>query len=257
MIHSFDTEVAKMVGVQAAVLFNNIFFWTEKNRANDENIHEGRAWTYNSKRAFSELFPYMTARQISYALAKLKDAGMVETGNYNKDPRDQTLWYAVTDLGYSIAQNRPVHETKSSNEGTEIVQPLPDSKPDTKTADRKPDRKPDRKENKKKDADASADIEQEFENLWKLYPKRQGKANARKAYFKARKGNPDLFEVVKQGIEDYIAYLKKKGVKKDYIKMGSTWFFQNCWEDEYEGVSTDGSVTGDHGETKPQYGIVL
>ena len=33
-MHSFDPEIAKKVGVNAAVIYQNIIFWTEKNAAN-------------------------------------------------------------------------------------------------------------------------------------------------------------------------------------------------------------------------------
>ena len=141
MIHSFDTEIAQKYGVHSAIILNNIYFWTEKNRANGVHIHDGRAWTYNSKRAFSEMFPYLSARQIDYALTKLKCEGVIITGNFNEQKYDQTLWYAITDFGYSILQNCEMESTKLRNGFHEIVQPIPDSKPDNKTTDSKPDNK--------------------------------------------------------------------------------------------------------------------
>lgn len=246
MIHSFDTEVAEKVGVTAAVLLQNIYFWTEKNRANGQNLHDNRAWTYNSKKAFSELFPYLTARQIDYALTKLKDSGIIVTGNYNKDPRDQTLWYAITDLGYSILQNCSMEETKLRTGTPKIVQPLPDSK----QADNKPDSK---QENNSADALPSTDtatlsIEDEFNLLWELYPRKRGKANALKDYEKARKDkkNPVSMETVKQGIIDYKKYLIANKTEERFIAHGSTWFHQRCWEDDYKiGGKAIGS-TGEH-----------
>lgn len=142
MLHSFDTAIAEKYGVHSAILLNNIYFWIEKNRANESNFHDGYYWTYNSKKAFEKLFPYMTSRQVDYALKKLIDDGILITGNYNKIPYDRTLWYAITNKGYSILQNCEMKETKLSNEGNEIVQPIPDNKPtDNKTSDCKPDNK--------------------------------------------------------------------------------------------------------------------
>ena len=59
MIHSFDIEVAKKYGITEAILLNNINFWIEKNKANEINFYDGYYWTFNSKKAFSELFPYL------------------------------------------------------------------------------------------------------------------------------------------------------------------------------------------------------
>lgn len=141
MEHSFNVDVAKEYGVHSAILLNNIAFWCLKNKANGTNEHDGHFWTYNSKKAFSELFPYMTARQIDYALKRLIDEGILITGNYNANAYDRTLWYAVTKKGFSILQNCTMDETQSLNGHAENVQPIPDNKPVEKPSDNKPDRK--------------------------------------------------------------------------------------------------------------------
>ena len=77
----------------------------------------------------------------------------------------------------------------------------------------------------------------EFERLWKEYPRKQGKAAALKAYAKARKekGYESLNEhTVLEGIKKYKEHIRKTGTEPRYIKQGSTWFNQHCWEDEYE-----------------------
>lgn len=141
MEHNFNVEIACLVGINAAVLYQNIYFWCEHNRANETNIHEGRAWTYNSAQAFSELFPYMTRRQVEGGLSKLKEAGLILAGNYNTNRYDRTLWYAITDKGYSITPQGGIHLRKNVNGDTENVEPIPDSKPD-----KNPDDKPVKKE---------------------------------------------------------------------------------------------------------------
>lgn len=99
MNHSFSVEVAKEVGVLAATIFNSIGFWTEHNKANGAEQHDGRFWTYNSVAAWAELFPYATRSQIDLALKKLIAAGYVVTGRYNRSAYDRTLWYALGDKG--------------------------------------------------------------------------------------------------------------------------------------------------------------
>lgn len=132
MEHSFNINVAKIYGINAAVLLKNIYFWIEKNRANGTNFYDGYYWTYNSKKAFAELFPYLNPRQIDYALQKLIDDGLIITGNYNKVAYDRTLWYAITKKGYSILQNCEMDTTKSENANNDIEEPIPYSKPDNK-----------------------------------------------------------------------------------------------------------------------------
>jgi DNA-binding transcriptional regulator GbsR (MarR family) len=72
----------------------------------------------------------------------------------------------------------------------------------------------------------------EFETLWKMYPRKQGKTKALKAYQKARKEGIS-FETIEQGIKAYCEYIKKSKTKTEYIKHGSTWFNGYCWNDEY------------------------
>lgn len=126
MEHSFDIEIAKRYGIPCAVLLKHIYFWIEKNKANNKNFYDGHYWTYNSRKAFAELFPYLNERQINYALQKLIDEELIITGNYNKVAYDRTLWYAVTKKGYSILQNCQMEVTKLSNGNDEIVKPIPD-----------------------------------------------------------------------------------------------------------------------------------
>ena len=102
MQHSFDIEIAKKYGILEAILLQNIYFWVEKNRANNNHYYDGRYWTYNSNKAFAELFSYATEKQIRSALEKLRKEEILTTGNYNKAGYDKTLWYALTDKGYSI-----------------------------------------------------------------------------------------------------------------------------------------------------------
>lgn len=126
--HSFDVELAREFGVNAAILFNNICFWINKNRANGKNFFDGDYWTYNSKRAFAELFPYMSERQVGSALQKLVEARMIKTGNYNEDKRDKTTWYALDINGACMVQKCKFHLTKSYNGNSENVRPLPYNK---------------------------------------------------------------------------------------------------------------------------------
>lgn len=129
MEHNFNIFIAKKYGIQSAILLNHIYFWLEKNRANEINFFDGYYWTYNSKRAFADLFPYLTARQIDYAIQKLVDDGVIITGIYNKSAHDRTLWYTITKKGYSILQNCEMEFTNLGNGSHKNVQPIPNTIP--------------------------------------------------------------------------------------------------------------------------------
>ena len=72
----------------------------------------------------------------------------------------------------------------------------------------------------------------EFEELWKLYPRKEGKKDAYKAYKKAIKEGTTN-EQIRQGIENYKAWLKAKN-ETTYIKQGSTFFNGEHWNDEFD-----------------------
>ena len=132
MQHSFDIDIAKEYGILEAILLNNIWFWIEKNKANNTNFYDGAYWTYNSTRAFNELFPYVSQRQIQIALKKLIEEGILQTGNYNKVAYDRTLWYAFTEKGKCIMQKCKMDDSLMLNGSNDDVPPIPDNKPNEK-----------------------------------------------------------------------------------------------------------------------------
>jgi hypothetical protein len=90
------------------------------------------------------------------------------------------------------------------------------------------------KDSKGKNNNIYADFEAEFDIVWKAYPRKEGKTNALKAYIKARTDKePVSFETVQEGVKRYIEYIKANNTEQRYIKHGSTWFNQRCWNDDY------------------------
>ena len=76
------------------------------------------------------------------------------------------------------------------------------------------------------------ELEKDFEEVWKAYPKKQGKEAAKKAYIKTRKAGTSNCEIV-AGLTRYRMYITQNKTEDRYIKHGSTWFNQKCWEDDY------------------------
>lgn len=137
-IHYFDVHIAEVYGVNCAVILQNIWYWIKKNEANETNYYDGNYWTYNSTKAFSKQFPYLSKKQIETALKKLRDEEILITGNYNELKYDRTLWYAITEKGKSILHTGEMEITEKGNGNHSDVTPIPDNKPDCKTTDSKP-----------------------------------------------------------------------------------------------------------------------
>lgn len=225
--HMFNTQVAKRLGIVEAVLLHNIQFWIDKNRVNEKHFYKGRYWTYNSAKAFSELFEYLSDRQISRALKQLVDDGWLIKDNFNANPFDRTNWYALTDKYYSefMGQNgvtnscEAIHKTKDADlpkmvngktkSGKSYIDT--DIKPDIKSTDINTNINTDSRAQTQKDIadsffgfesensdsaskakekqDDLESLENEFNQIWELYPKKQDKQSALNSYIKARKGS--------------------------------------------------------------------
>lgn len=135
-LHMFDPQIAKEYGVNAAIIFQNLAYWIEHNRANETNFYDGRYWTYNSVRAFTELFPYLTDKQIRGALKKLEEGGMILVGNYNKSAYDRTRWYALAEKGLSIYTKGQMNFADRENENDQEGEPIPDINTDVTTTNK-------------------------------------------------------------------------------------------------------------------------
>ncbi len=104
MNHSFNIEIAKEAGVNGAVILENLYFWQNKNKANDKNFFDGDYWVYNSIKAWNKLFPYFSEKQIRSALKKIESLGFIKTGNYSKLKYNRTKWYSLTEKTLSILE---------------------------------------------------------------------------------------------------------------------------------------------------------
>jgi len=116
MNHSFDIEIAAKYGVNEAIFIENMRFWIAKNKANGRHFHDGCYWTYNSMKAYAELFPYWTANQVRRIIENLVSHGVILVGNYNSNPYDRTQWYALNaQIELANLPNGNARSDKSTN----------------------------------------------------------------------------------------------------------------------------------------------
>ena len=198
MQHHFNTEIAKKYDIITAVLLDNLYYWIEKNRVNNKNFIDGRYWTYNSKSAMSKWFSYLTPRQIDYATKKMQDNGLIFIENHNDNKYDRTLWYAITDFGYSILQNCEMYNNiYITNTNTNI------------------------KESKKESVDKNTvvstdDITQWFDKIYSIYPRKVSKVQAK-----------DTFEHKLRGLEKEEAYKKAIAIYRMLENQNQVWQAEN------------------------------
>ena len=98
----------------------------------------------------------------------------------------------------------------------------------------------------------SAKLTDDFEKLWSLYPRKQGKKQAFEAYKRAIKDG-DTNEQIEAGIKAYISYINAEHIQNSYIKQGSTYFNGRCWNDSYDisGVNNNGRFNEYGGISNP------
>lgn len=198
MTHSFDTNIAQLVGVEAAILYSNIQFWCDKNRANKKHCYHGNYWTYNSKNAFMELFPYMTYNQIKTALKKLKDANLIDVKNgLGDDKWDKSNWYAITQL--PIGEKTPMDCRKNANDAR--VSTNTDIKPDSLVLSQA----------------------QELVNLWNEFAPKHNLQKVMKLTDKRQKKIQSRFKDTHTFKEVFIAMLKKIENSSFLLGTNSTW----------------------------------
>lgn len=225
MNHSFNTDIAKDIGLIPAIILEHIAFWVLKNEANNDNCFEGDYWTYSSAKAFTQIFDYLSGDQIRRALDKLKEHGYIKTGNFNKSAYDRTSWYALLPkarrfYAISIPQKDKIDLANLPNGTGKNAEPIPDITTGIKT-DIPPITPPKLKTVKK----SSHEYSDDFEMAYAIYPRCQN-SSKQKAYraWLARISEGISPEVLIDGVQRYASYVRIAKTPEQYIKHPSTFF---------------------------------
>jgi hypothetical protein len=126
MNYHFDVEYAIKYGVNEAIMLQNFIFWIQRNMANDKHKHDGKTWTFNTRKAYQQLFPFWSERQVRNIIDSLIEQKVLITGNYNRVPYDRTLWYALVDETMAtIPQNERMPLTPTPDATDENDEPIP------------------------------------------------------------------------------------------------------------------------------------
>ena len=89
-----NTTLANEIGLNEAIVLQQINYWIEINKKAGKNYYDGKYWTYNSIKSWHEKnFKFLSVETVRRVFTKLEKSGFIITGNYNKDPRDKTKWY--------------------------------------------------------------------------------------------------------------------------------------------------------------------
>jgi hypothetical protein len=221
MEHSFDVKLAQKYGVKAAIVIRHLQFWLYKNKANGQHQYNGRTWTYNSIRAYTEIFPYWTSRQIRRIFQALEKQDVIIKGNYNKTAYDRTAWYAFKDEKRYLLTLKPISPnskmefSKRLNGFHQRVKPIPVNNTVNNTVN----------------TPYSPPNGDGFARFWKIYPKKVGKGAARTAFSKV-KPSEELLEKIIVAVEQQKLSEQWKCESGRFIPNPATWLNQERWGDE-------------------------
>ena len=245
MEHSFDIEVAQEYGVHEAIFIKHFQFWISKNKANGTHLHDCRTWTYNSNKAFTELFPYMSQKTIRTTLDHLKDKGILITGNYNDNPHNRTLWYAFANEEKWICRFQQFDLPKSANASADNGKCI---NTDINYTDNKPINKPINTTPLTPQGEVSewSAEEETFELFRRAY---KGSKRGHDVEFKDFTKHKDWKEVVSFLLP---AYARQESIREQQLKETrwrpqqknlKTYLNQRCWEEEVTYDSTQTRTT--------------
>lgn len=94
-----------------------------------------------------------------------------------------------------------------------------------------------------KEISPTASVDSDFDKLWALYPRKEGKKAALKKYKEVVKKGTATNKQIQDGIVAYKKHIKAEKIEPKYIKQGGTFFNGECWNDEYESESVTQKMT--------------
>jgi hypothetical protein len=122
--HSFDWELATIVGLEKAILLKNISYWCDENRRRgvSECFDGGIWWTSESLRSLAFKYPYFKKPSISRWMNELHAAGWIrmtgQIGGQNRYAPGEIFhqWDAGYDVRPTLSQNETPPVGVSQNE---------------------------------------------------------------------------------------------------------------------------------------------
>lgn len=228
MNHSFNVQIAEKYGIEEAIIIEHLYFWIHKSECEEveEMIVNDRCWCRSSTKGFNRYIPYMNPKKIGRTLNGLAELGILLTGNFNRSPMNQTLWYAFSDdfkkelisLGYDFPKmENAISKKGKCNNSTINSSIILDN-------NIKENKKELLKNNSKKEENDS-----DFDEFYKAYPLKKGKEPARRAWKKLTvKEKQQAKKVLDAYISDCIENNRS-------YKYPATYLNQKTWEDDFAG----------------------
>lgn len=87
---------AKVLGLNEAIVIQQIHYWLEINRKAQINFNDGRTWTYNTYEDWQKNnFDFWSLSTLKRVFKNLFDKGILIKSNYNLHKYDRKLWVSI------------------------------------------------------------------------------------------------------------------------------------------------------------------
>lgn len=87
---------AKVLGLNEAIVVQQIHYWLNINEKAKKNIFDDKVWTYNTYEKWqNENFDFWSVKTVRRVFDSLEKKGILIKGNYNNKKYDRTLWVTL------------------------------------------------------------------------------------------------------------------------------------------------------------------
>lgn len=121
-----DTVLATYIGLNEAIVLQQVHYWIEINKAKELNFYEDKYWTYNSMKEWGKSFPFYGDKTLKRIFNNLEKLGILKTGNFNKLRMDRTKWYTID---YERLEAYIDEQAAAENAAEEKACPVAEDKP--------------------------------------------------------------------------------------------------------------------------------
>ena len=222
-------KLAEIIGLNEALFLQQIHFWIGKKA----HLHDGVYWTYGSAVEWQKQFKFWSLATVRRTITSLENLGVLVVGNYNKKRFDKTKWYTINykklqSMSNAFTQNEQTYYSDCVSPSTQNEQTNTLDLPKTSTKNNNTSftHTPVSKQEKDKQ------LREDFEKLWLLYPRKENKEQAFKAYRAAIKDGVTNKEI-QSGIIGYRRQIDVERTERRYVKKGGNWFAGKLWQNDY------------------------
>jgi len=118
--------LATIIGLNEAIVLQQVHYWIQVNKNAGRNFHEGRYWTYNTYEEWNEQFPFWSKETIKRVFKKLRNMKLIIVDRFNVYQMDRTLWYTIDyDMLNSILKVSNESDSNEQNDSMDRTQNCP------------------------------------------------------------------------------------------------------------------------------------